>query len=180
MAWITPATATSGSALPAAVWNASVRDNLNETAPAKATTAGRIFVVSGVNAIAERVVGRGAVNTSETTGSGTFTDLATAGPSFTITTGTVAIIIMSAFLANSSAGANSQMGYAVSGASSVVADPNRAVIYESGAANDLAQCSYVTQETGLTAGSNTFTAKYQVSAGTGTFHRRQLFVLPFG
>jgi hypothetical protein len=31
--------------------------------------------------------------------------------------------------------------------------------------------------TGLTQGSNTFTAKYQVSAGTGTFQWRNITVL---
>jgi hypothetical protein len=179
MAWSTPLTAVSNATLTAAQWNASLRDNMLVTPAALATTAGRIFVATGANAIAERVVGRGIVNTSETTASTTWADLATPGPAVTLTTGTAVIVVMSAFLANSSAGANSQMGYAVSGATTAAADSHRAVIYESGAANDLAQMSYMTAATGLTAGSNTFTAQYQVSAGTGTFHRRQLFVFPF-
>ena len=33
--------------------DAHVRDNFNETAPAKATTAGELIVVTGANAIAE-------------------------------------------------------------------------------------------------------------------------------
>ena len=32
--------------------------------------------------------------------------------------------------------------------------------------------------TGLTAGSNTFTAKYRVDAGTGTFANRTIVVIP--
>lgn len=180
MAYSTPLTAISGATLTAASWNASVRDNILETPAAKATAAGRIFVTTGVNAIAERVVGWGSVSTSQTTTNTTFTDLATAGPATTLTTGTTAIVVLSAFAQNDTAGANSQMGFAVSGASTIAADPNRALIYEASNANDLVQSSFLLPVTGLTAGSNTFTAKYQVSAGTGTFHRRHITVLPFG
>lgn len=58
MAWTTPLTAVSGSILTAAQWNASVRDNLNETAPAKATTADRMFVTTGPNALQQNVIPR--------------------------------------------------------------------------------------------------------------------------
>lgn len=180
MAWTTPMTFTSGSVLTAAQLNTYVRDNSNETAAAKATTAGRIFVATGANAIAERVVGSASVVTSQTTTSTTFTDLATSGPATTLTTGTTVIVLLSALLQNSTAGENSQMGFVVSGASSLVADPSRAVIYEASNANDLTQMSFALPASGLTAGSNTFTAKYTVSAGTGTFHRRHIVVLPFG
>jgi len=39
MAWFTPLAGVSTATLTAAQWNASVRDNLLETAPAKATSA---------------------------------------------------------------------------------------------------------------------------------------------
>ena len=56
MAWSAPMTAVSGSVLTAAQFNTYVRDNLNETAPAKATAAGQIFVSTAANAIAARLV----------------------------------------------------------------------------------------------------------------------------
>jgi hypothetical protein len=173
-------TFTSGSVLTAAQLNTHLRDNLGETAPAKATTAGRIFVATGTNSLAERQVGNDAVVVSQTTSSTTFTDLATPGPAVTVTTGTTVIVILTAFLQNSSAGANSQMGYEISGAYALAADATRSLIYESGNASDLTQMSIVLPAVGITAGSNTFTAKYLVSAGTGTFHRRHIVVLPFG
>jgi hypothetical protein len=39
------------------------------------------------------------------------------------------------------------------------------------------QASHVTVFTSLTAGSNTFTAKYRVTANTGTWQDRRMFVL---
>ncbi|WP_422744365.1 hypothetical protein ACN27B_08760 [Micromonospora sp. WMMD754] len=165
----------------AAQFNTHVRDNLLETAPAKATAAGRIMVTTGPNAIAERVVGSDTVITAQTTASTLWTDLGTVGPQVTITTGTTALVILSALMSNNTAGANAQMGVAVSGASSVGANTDNAVIVESSASGDLYQVSYAFPITGLTAGTNTFTAKYQVGVGgTGTFQRRRLIVLPFG
>jgi len=181
MAWSTPLTATSGSALTSAQWNASVRDNLNETAAAKATTAGRIFVATGSNAIAERVVGNASVIATETTTSTSFVDLATPGPAATLTTGATAIIMLSALAFNTTAGSNAQMGCAVSGATTVAADPERCYIVKSGGASDFIQGSYMYPQTGLNAGSNTFTAKYEAGvSGTASFQRRRLLVLPFG
>lgn len=173
-------TAVANSVFTAAQFNQHVRDNLNETAAAKATTAGRIFVATGANAIAERAVGVANVNTTETTASTSFTNLATSGPAVTLTTGTTVIVILGAGLFNSTGGQNSQMGVAVSGASTVAAASNEALVYESSAANDLAQVSYAFQLSGLTAGSNTFTAQYQVGGGTGSFLRRRIIVLPIG
>lgn len=55
MAWTAPITFVNGM-LPASQLNQMLRDNMNETAPAKATTAGGYFASSGVNTIAERQV----------------------------------------------------------------------------------------------------------------------------
>jgi hypothetical protein len=52
--WSAPMTAVANSTFTAAQFNQYVRDNLNETAPAKATSAGSYFVADGVNSIAER------------------------------------------------------------------------------------------------------------------------------
>ncbi|WP_326564563.1 hypothetical protein [Micromonospora peucetia] len=181
MAWSTPLTAVSNSALTAAQWNASVRDNLLMTAPALATAAGRIFVTTGLNALAERAVGSATINTQETTTSGSYTDLATVGPTVTLTTGTNVIVILTACLFNSVAGSTAQMGFQVSGATSVAPSLNQSLIYESSASADISQMSVVVPVGGLTAGTNTFTAKYRADpSGTATFLRRSLLVLPFG
>ncbi|MFI1197688.1 hypothetical protein ACH4T9_31130 [Micromonospora sp. NPDC020750] len=181
MAWIAPMTAVANSVFTAAQFNAHVRDNLNETAAAKATSAGRIFVATGPNALAERQVGSATVTNAQTTTSTLWTDLSTVGPTVTITTGTTVIVALSCLMSVSAAGSNSQMGVAVSGASTIAANTDDAVIAESSAANDLYQVSYVFPITGLTAGTNTFTAKYQVGiSGTGSFSRRRIVVFPFG
>jgi hypothetical protein len=67
------------------------------------------------------------------------------------------------------------MSYAVTGASSIAAtDVNSA----SNAGTSSIRSTNVYLETGLTAGTNTFTAKYRVALGTGTFVSRQLTVMP--
>lgn len=180
MAWTSPPTFTDGAVLTGAQLNL-LRDDLLETAPAKATTAGRVFVSTGLNSIAERAVGSATVNAQETTTSTSFTDLATVGPVFSVTTGQSVIVLLSAALFNSSAGQTAQMSVQVSGASTVSPSVNVALIYESSAAGDLVQGSYAVPMSGLTPGSNTFTAKYRAdAAGTATFLRRNLIVLPFG
>jgi hypothetical protein len=52
MAWTAPGTAVGNTLLTAAFWNTHVRDNLLETAPAKATAAGQLFQATAPNAIA--------------------------------------------------------------------------------------------------------------------------------
>jgi hypothetical protein len=180
MAWTTPLTAVANAPLTAAQWNASVRDNLNETAPAKAATAGSIFVATGLNAIAQRTPAFSFETASETTASTSYTNLATAGPSVgPLTTGTKALIIISSLLSNNTAGQNCLVGVDVSGSSAISASDAKALRYESGNAADTMQASYVYLEDTLVAGSNTFTAKYRVTGGTGTFDDRRLSVIPF-
>lgn len=177
MAWTTPMTAVANATFTAAQFNAHVRDNLNETAPAKATTAGRIFVSSGANAIVERAIETAAVATNETTTSTSFTDIATSGPAVTVTTGVRAIVILTCRLSNSTSGQASLMGYVISGASTQAGDDDKSVGQQSESAGGLIRCSTVVMETGLTAGSNVFTSKYRVTANTGTFGSRRITVI---
>lgn len=183
MAWSTPLTAVANAALTAAQWNASVRDNLLETSPAKATGAGRIYVSTGVNAVAERVpstvrVTGGAQGTTSTT----FGDnLTTVGPTISnLTTGTSAIFALSAFVSNPTAGQGGYMGCAVSGASAIAADGTRALRFISSNASEIQKASYIGMFNGtLTAGSNTFKAQYaNVNTGTATFDEREIMVIP--
>jgi hypothetical protein len=171
-------TAVASSVFTAAQFNQFVRDNLNETAPAKATTQGSIFVGTGVNSIAERHPFGDFVSTAETTTSTSYTDLSTSGPSLTRDTGASAIIIVGGILRNSSAGGICFMGVTISGASAIAANDAAAFQVESTASDDRVGASFVDFRTGLTPGSNVFTAKYRVTAGTGTFSSRRVDIIP--
>lgn len=170
-------TATANTAFTAAQFNTHVRDNLLETAPAKATTAGRIFVATGANSIAERAITQATVATAETTASTSYVALTTPGPAVTVVTGTKALVIISGRLSNGTAGAAASMGYAVSGASTIAADDTKSKTVQSATASNLDRGSWVGLEEGLTAGSNTFTAQYRVTSGTGTFGDRRIIVV---
>jgi hypothetical protein len=177
MAWTSPLTAVANAVLTAAQWNASVRDNLNETAPAKATTAGRLFVSTGVNAIAERAMNNAFIATSQSTASTSYTNLATSGPAVTLTTGTNALTMIGSLATNSAGGSSSWMSIEVSGASASAASDTRAWMHTPPGAADLEMASFVFLFDTLTPGSNVFTSKYRVSAGTGTWSQRSICVM---
>lgn len=178
MAWTTPLTAVSNATLTAAQWNASVRDNLNETAPAKATTGGSIFVTTGANAIAERAVVGDRVDALETTASTSYGDLATVGPTVTCTTGPAAIVMFTAQMANSTAGAGCMAYVNITGASAISLGDAGSITHEPGAVNADTTCTRTILHNPVTAGSNVFTMKYRVLSGTGSWSRRTLVVIP--
>jgi hypothetical protein len=170
-------TAASGSVLTAAQWNTHVRDNLLETAPAKATAAGQIFVSTAANAIAARTVNADFVATSETSASTTYTNLATNGPAVTATTSLSAIVAIYANM-QVTGGTAVWMSYGITGATTSAENDNRAIQV---AANTVGQRVGGTffHSAILTAGTNTFTAKYRITgSGTGTWVDRRLMVIP--
>ena len=156
MAWTTPMTAVANAAFTAAQFNTYVRDNLNETAPAKATTAGSIFVATGANSIAERIVGTATVSASETTTLTSYTDLATPGPAITTTTGVTALVFVEAQLSNTTVASTAFADFEVTGATARAAADGTAIMNLSSTANSFIRASAVTTPT-LTGGSNTFT-----------------------
>ena len=176
-------TAVANSVFTAAQFNQFVRDNLNETAPAKATAAGGYFVATGVNSIAERrISGATDIDVGGQTTSTSYTDLdapAGVGPSVTLTTGTQALVFFHTQSQNSGAG-SARAGAEVSGATSIAAADNRSIATFGNADNGLGAgtFTYYTGGLALTAGSNTFTMKYRVSSGTGTFDDRRIAVMP--
>jgi hypothetical protein len=178
MVWSAPMTAVANTVFSAAQFNTFVRDNLNETAPAKSTTASAHFVVSGVNEISERITDGTIVLTSQTTGSTSFTDLATIGPSVTVDTGPHALVLTHCQLSNSGAGV-SYAGVEVTGASSVAPALNRSINAFNSAGVGAGTAVWYSGGLTLTPGSNTFTMKYKVSSGTGTFADRRIIVVPF-
>ena len=179
MAWTDPnKTWVAAADLTASDMNQYVRDQLDETAPAIATAGSRLIVTDGANSIVERIPVSAFMTTSESTASTSATDLATVGPSVTVTTGTKALIVISARLENDTAGAVSICAADISGATTNSPGADEALYYESSNANDLLAASY-SWMVNLNAGSNTFKLKYWVSAGTGTFRWRRIAVIPF-
>jgi hypothetical protein len=108
-----------------------------------------------------QTIAAAAVTTSQATTSTSYTDLATAGPAVTVTTGTTALVTIQTLGAG--AVSNRQlMSFAVSGATTIAAGT-----YVQGvttATDDSFRVSSFVV-TGLTAGSNTFTTKYRSSDG---------------
>jgi hypothetical protein len=119
----------------------------------------------------------GGVLTSETTTSTSYADLATVGPFVTLVTGVAAMVVLSALVQTTGAGVTPRMAFAISGATTVPATDTWCINIDSSAVVN-AQTSFAVLVTGLNAGSNTFTAKYKVGSGTGTFVDRGLMVWP--
>jgi hypothetical protein len=178
MAWSAPMTAVAGATFTAAQFNQYVRDNLNETAPAKATAAGQFFVSTGTNAIAARQLTQSVIATSQTTTATSFTDLATVGPAVTVTTSDRAMVMFASDIDNTATNGASSVSVAVSGASTIAASLAWRLVRDGATSTNVWRIGASHLFTGLTAGSNTFTMKYLVGSGTGTFGNRELIVLP--
>jgi hypothetical protein len=178
MAWTAPMTAIAGSVFTAAQFNTFIRDNLAEVAPAKATTPGSWFTTVATNQIVERTAKVGVDLSSGTTTSTSFGDLDTGpGPAVTVDTSNCALILFSASMTNTSA-SSSRVAFDISGATSMSASDNRGLA-TFGAAGVGQVAGNAVFHSDLTAGSNTFTMKYRVAGGTGTFLSRRLHVMPF-
>lgn len=117
------------------------------------------------------------IATSEATSSATYADLTTPGPAVTKTTGTSVLVqVYSVSQRPVGTGNTAFMSVAVSGASTVAAsDANAAQAACVSAASGFTLAMAVVL-TGLTAGSNTFTAKYRVDGGTFDFYNRTIVV----
>lgn len=180
IAWSTPLTAVSNSSLTAAQWNASVRDDLLETAPAKATAAGRFMATTAANAIAERVPTVASVATAQTTSSASFVDLTTAGPSVTVASGPLVLLCMHSRVENNTLNGIGRFAADVSGATTAGADVNLGFAYQSTVAGALINGSCALLYGGLNAGNNTFKLQYRTDgSGTGTWSSRRNSVVPF-
>lgn len=179
MAWTAPPTFVSGAVLTAAQLNILGAD-LNETAVGKASAAGQYFVSTAANTVAARIAVSAAIDTAEGTASLTFGDLATVGPTVTSTTGAHSLVSIASNPSNNTASDFAYMSYDVSGASTVAAQLNRSLNVRSAAANMGGRCSALYLEQSLTAGSNTFTARYMAgTGGTANFSYRSIIVMGF-
>ena len=121
------------------------------------------------------------VSTSQSTTSTSFTDLATS-QALTLTTGTKVLIIMSAEVNVGATTNKARFGFAVSGATTLAASETNNMVIQgnnSAASNNQVSNSFIL--TGLTAGSNTFTAKFMSSLGDSvSFAKRFLSVIDMG
>lgn len=146
---------------------------------ADSTQASGVKWASGAPASATAVVATG-----EATSSTTFADLATAGPAVTITTGTKALVTLTAHLQHDTANAFARMAFEVSGATTIAASNSRGLKIRAGAAGSEVQVqgSATYLVTGLTPGVNTFTAKYlsSTAGGSAHFEDRSIIVVDMG
>jgi hypothetical protein len=121
------------------------------------------------------------VGANESTTSTSFTALATAGPAVTLTTGTKAFLILSSRMEGTSTATRGYMSYAVSGATTIAANEGRAQELKVVADQFIDQKSFGILITGLTAGSNTFTAQYKSQTGSIVYYtERRLAVIDMG
>lgn len=178
MAWTVPMTFTANTALTAAQLNTHLRDNLLETAPAKASAANQIFVGQSKYRIAARTPTAASVAASETTTSGEWVDLATPGPSVTVTTGTQALIWFSCHTSNTGTASGNNVTFEISGATEREPLYGTSLRFDGITAGNQMSYSMWDYLSDLTPGENTFTLKYRRGSGTATFGTRQIAVWP--
>jgi hypothetical protein len=121
------------------------------------------------------------VANNENTSSSTYTNLTTAGPAVTVTTGTKALVIITTEMQNGAASITGYMSVDISGATTLAASDAKALKLFTASNSNLQQT--LTQAiiyTGLTAGSNTFTAKYRAAGSTAYYQNRYISVVDMG
>lgn len=126
--------------------------------------------------------GSATVSTGEATASTTYVDLATAGPSVTLTTGTSALVTISGHVTKALGGLGNDgfLALEVSGATTIAAaDANAASqSYPLASGGFNFQIARTFKITGLTPGSNTFKLKYRCNGGNAwTFFDRDITVI---
>lgn len=179
MAWTVPMTAVAGSPFASADYNTFVRDNQLQCPTALATTAGSYAVSTGPNAMVERIPAMSSLIALETTTSTSFTNLATNGPAVTVTTGTSALIVITAECHNGTASEAARVGVNITGATTEAPNSLYILRQETNGTAEFQQCSTARLHTSLSPGSNTFTMQYAVTAGTGSFNFRSIIVMPY-
>ncbi|MFJ9413036.1 hypothetical protein ACIRPT_02580 [Streptomyces sp. NPDC101227] len=171
-------TALDGATFSDVQFNRYIRDNLNECAPAKASAAGQYFVTDDVNSLAARAPGTAFISTSQTTTSTSYADLATVGPQVTVNCGQNALVFINCEVSHGTANTLASVSFAYSGATAGDASDAIRIMHDGVSAANSWRHSMSWRLADLNPGSHTFTLKYRVVSGTGTFARRELIVLP--
>jgi len=121
------------------------------------------------------------VDTNQNTTSTSYTDLATAGPAVTLTTGTKVLVIIGAAIVPQTQNCEAFMSYAISGATTSAANDTRAISFYRNVSGIVYGAYSKATTVTVTAGSNTFTAKYKVgSAGNADILYRYMFAMDLG
>lgn len=179
MVWTSPMTAVANEIWTAAQYNTYVRDNLLETAPAKATTGniGAVFFNDTGNHIVERPFVTNYLTTSESTTSTSYTALATVVETSRILT-SGAIILLGSRVVNYTSGQQSFVSVRVidSGSTEVVAPADTKALGHTGTSVVRGQSPPIAVT--LSAGTYTFQMRHRVTGGTGTFADRWIAVIP--
>jgi hypothetical protein len=180
MAWTSPMTFVANNVLTASQLNTHLRDNMLETAPAKATAStGSYFVAQGPNRLEERITKTQRIATSQTTKSQSYNDLPTVGPLVTVECGARALVFLSCSMSTDTDRAEMAMGFGVSGESDKQATDEKAMSMSGFSINNPIRYGMVFYVDDLNEGQNTFTCKYKTSEGTATFMDRFIGVMPF-
>jgi hypothetical protein len=143
--------------------------------------------LSGSIGTGDATAGYAAVATEQTTASASFTDLATVGPSVSITVPTNGIVKVFAQVAMKTSSGTAEVGLYeatdISTAQAILSTTNSS--YETRNTTPDSDDGTTTLTRGgalsfpATAGARTFTLKYKTSAGTATFQTRKLWVVAF-
>lgn len=122
--------------------------------------------------------GHAEVATEETSASGAYVDLATPGPSVTITLNSARLVMVSvgAVMWNSGSGGATLMGFAASGATTIAASDDAALLTRASTTSSASVHQSLVIAVPCDAGTTTFTAKYKAGGGTGDWKNRNLAV----
>jgi hypothetical protein len=145
------------------------------TGSASTTQAVRLF---DGEVMAVPVPSSATVATSETTTSTSYTSLTTSGPAVTVSVSAVgtALVTLTVSISNNNDSQSCYMGFGT-GDSTTASDTT--ALRWTGHHNDTLQISATYLVTGLSAGSNTFTAYYRAGANTCTYANRSIIVIPY-
>lgn len=183
MAWSTPLTVATDDLLSAAEYNQYIRDNLMETAPAKASSPGNIFTTVGRNQIVERVMASADIPTLESTASSSYGDLDTPGPTISLAC-RAAVILFSARMrnTNSASGKGAYVSVDVTGAKLQPATDEWAISTSGLGSSNPVRLSGMFPFNGDSNADNrfTFTLKYRCQTGypSAQFDMRNITVFP--
>lgn len=118
------------------------------------------------------------VTTNESRANSAFGALTTPGPAVTLYTGTTALVTVSCAIVPAGTTDIGIMGYAISGATTLASADATGAQASAGVASQRVGASCTAKVTGLTAGSNTFTAQYRTTAaGSVSFLNRYITVV---
>ena len=140
-----------------------------------ALSASSFLLVPSDKTVASITTATATVATSQSTSSTSYTDLATAGPAVTLTTGTQVLVFTNTETSTAS-GRYVFADFAISGATTRAAtdDTCAKTGIDPGTTQDRVSVSNLVT---VTAGSNTFTMKYRTNAGTSSFGNRTIIVV---